>query len=84
MRPPKGKRFVLPILNPFGYVKLHGSYDNQLCDIKEWVCFYKNTYISAVTCHRIRNLVSNLFKNIALLLACWICKISNLNIHEFQ
>ena len=24
------------IINPFGYVKLHGFHGNPLCDFKEW------------------------------------------------
>ena len=46
--------------------------------------FYKNTHISAETRHRILNLVSNLSKDITMLLAGWKCKLSNLTIHEFQ
>ena len=48
------------------------------------VGFLQNTNISAATRHRILNLVSNLSKDIALLLAGQICKLSNLNIREFQ
>ena len=75
---------VLPIINPFGNVKLHGFHGNPLCDFKEWGCFYKNTHISAATHHSTLNLVSNLFKDMAVVLAGWICKLSNLNIHECQ
>ena len=44
----------------------------------------KNPHISAGTRHRILNFASNLFKYIAILLACRIYKLSNLNIHELQ
>ena len=47
-------------------------------------CFYKNTHISAATHPRTLNLVSNLFKDIAVVFAGGISKLSNLNIHEFQ
>ena len=46
--------------------------------------FLQNAHISAATRHRILNLVSNLSEDIAHLLAGQICKLSNLNIHEFQ
>ena len=38
----------------------------------------------AATHPRTLNLVLNLFKDIAVVLAGWICKLSNLNILEFQ
>ena len=44
----------------------------------------KYTHISAATHPKALNLVSNLFKDIAVVLAGRICKLSNLNIHEFQ
>ena len=84
MRPLKGKQISSPIIKPFGYVKLHGFHGNLLCDFKEWGCFYKNSHISAATRPRTLNLVSNLAKDISVVLAGWICKLSNLNIHEFQ
>ena len=84
MRSLKGKKLSPQIINPFGYVKLHGFHDNPLCDFKEWGCFYKNTHISAASHPRIINVVSNVFKDIAVVLAGWICKLSNMNIHEFQ
>ena len=80
----RGKNYVPPIINPFDYVKLHDFHGNPLCDCKEWGCFYKNTHISAATYLKTLNLVSNLFKDIAGALDGWICKLSNLNIHEFQ
>ena len=44
----------------FGYVQfLHGFNGKTLPDIKEWVCAYKNTHISAATQLRTLNLVSN-------------------------
>ena len=46
--------------------------------------FLENTHISAATRQRILKLVSNLSEDISLLLAGQICKLSNLNIHEFQ
>ena len=80
----KGKNYVTPIINPFGYVKVHAFHGNPLCFFKEWECFYKTTHISAATHPKTLNLVSNLFKDIAVVLAGWMCKLSNLNIHEFQ
>ena len=49
---------------------------------EEWGCFYKNTHISEATHPITLNLVSNLCKDIAVVLAGWICKLSNLNIHD--
>ena len=46
--------------------------------------FTKKTHISAASHHRTLNLVSNLSKDIAVVLAGCICKSSNLNIHEIQ
>ena len=43
----------------FGYVQLHGFNGKTLPDIKEWVCAYKNTHISAATHPRTLKLVSN-------------------------
>ena len=71
-------------MNSFCYEKLHGFHGNPVCDFKEWGCFYENTHISGATHPRTLNLVSNLFKDIAVVLAGWICKSSDLNIHEFQ
>ena len=77
---------MLPVINPFGYVKLHDFHGHPLCDFKEWGCFYKTNHISAATHSKTLNLVSKLtvFKDIAVVHAGWICKLSNLNIHEFQ
>ena len=58
------------IINPFGYVTLHGFHGNPLYDFEEWECFYKNTHISAATHPRTVNLVSNLPKDIAV--TCWL------------
>ena len=49
----------------FGYVQLHLFNEKTLSDIKEWVCAYKNTHISAATQSRTLNLVSNLLLDIA-------------------
>ena len=51
---------------------------------KNGVILQKKIHISAGTRHRILNFASNLFKYIAILLACRIYKLSNLNIHELQ
>ena len=42
------------------------------------------TKITQATHPKALNLVSNLFKDQAVVLAGWICKLSNLNIHECQ
>ena len=34
------------IMNPFGYVKLHGFQGSPLCDFKEWGDSTKKTLIS--------------------------------------
>ena len=80
----KGKTYVPQIINSFGYVNRITSMATHYAISKNWGCFYKNTHISASTHPKTLNLVSNLFKDIAVVLAGWICKLSNLNIHEFQ
>ena len=69
--------------NLFWLCEMHGFHGNPLCDFKEYGCTYKNAHISAATYPRTLNLVSNYFKDIAPLLDGWICKLYNLNIHEF-
>ena len=65
-------------------MKLHGFHGNPSCDFKEWGCFFKDTHSSAATLHIVINLISTLSKDIALILACWNSKISNMNIHELK
>ena len=46
------KNIVLKIMHS-GYMKFHGFHGNLLCDLKEWVCTYKNTHFLAATHPRI-------------------------------
>ena len=63
-------------------MKLHGFHGDPFCRFKEWGVSTKNTHILAATWHGILNFVSNLFKDLALLLAGRICKFSHLNTYD--
>ena len=55
----KGKKLCSSIINPFGYLKIHGFYGNLLYDFKDWEHSYKNIHISAASLPRAHNLLSN-------------------------
>ena len=82
LRQLKVKTLYSSIIHPFGYLKWHGFHGNPLYDFKDWECSFKNIHISAVSHHRILNLVLNYFADKARLQDCRICKLSHLNIHE--
>ena len=65
-------------------MKLHSFHGNLLGNFKDWGYMYKNTHVSAATHAKTLNLVSNYSEDVSLLHDDRICKLSNLNIHNFD